>query len=204
MHLSRRRPWARGVGRDHQPAPHFFASSPRFTTPRRRIGRRRQSDRAQQRRTKKSDEEIAAHRVTWRRSHSAAISALDLWRHGARVTLVHRGPKMHSHVKYWILPDIENRLKNGDITAYFKTTVQEIAPDHVVLQTPDGDALFFSIGHHVFSFAYCPVTETNAKKIFEEEIKKAEEEMADEEPIVGLEELIDELTLEDPDVEDQE
>jgi thioredoxin reductase (NADPH) len=38
--------------------------------------------------------------------NSAAIAALDLWRHGARVTLVHRGPGMHRHVKYWILPDI--------------------------------------------------------------------------------------------------
>jgi thioredoxin reductase (NADPH) len=86
--------------------------------------------------------------------NSAAISALDLWRHGSRVTLVHRGPKMHSHVKYWILPDIENRIKNGEITAYFKTTVQEIAPDHVVLQTSDGevsiknDFVFALTGYH--------------------------------------------------------
>jgi thioredoxin reductase (NADPH) len=42
--------------------------------------------------------------------NSAAIAALDLWRHGARVTLVHRGPEMHRHVKYWILPDINNRI----------------------------------------------------------------------------------------------
>jgi thioredoxin reductase (NADPH) len=86
--------------------------------------------------------------------NSAAISALDLWRHGARVTLVHRGPKMHSHVKYWILPDIENRIKNGDIAAYFSSTVQEIAPDHVLLQTPDGelriknDFVFALTGYH--------------------------------------------------------
>ncbi len=86
--------------------------------------------------------------------NSAAISALDLWRHGARVTMVHRGPKMHAHVKYWILPDIENRIKNGDITAYFNSTVQEIAPDHVELQTPDGevsiknDFVFALTGYH--------------------------------------------------------
>ncbi len=55
--------------------------------------------------------------------NSAAIAALELWRHGARVTLVHRGDKMHPHVKYWILPDIENRIKNGEITAHFRTTV---------------------------------------------------------------------------------
>lgn len=86
--------------------------------------------------------------------NSAAISALDLWRHGARVTLVHRGPRMHSHVKYWILPDIENRIKNGEITAFFSTTVQEIAADHVVLQTPEGelaiknDFVFALTGYH--------------------------------------------------------
>lgn len=44
--------------------------------------------------------------------NSAAIAALELWRHGARVTLIHRGPEMHRHVKYWIKPDIENRIKN--------------------------------------------------------------------------------------------
>ena len=86
--------------------------------------------------------------------NSAAISALDLWRHGARVTLVHRGPKMHSHVKYWILPDIENRIKNGEIAAYFNSTVREIAPDHVVLETPEGeiriknDFVFALTGYH--------------------------------------------------------
>src|SRR5579872_4358988 len=49
--------------------------------------------------------------------NSAAIAALELWRHGARVTLVHRGPEIHRHVKYWIKPDIENRIKNGEIRA---------------------------------------------------------------------------------------
>ena len=45
--------------------------------------------------------------------NSAAEAALDLWRHGARVTLVHRGAQMHNHVKYWVRPDIENRIKAG-------------------------------------------------------------------------------------------
>jgi len=70
--------------------------------------------------------------------NSAAIAALELWRHGARVTLVHRGPTMHRHVKYWILPDIENRIKNGEITAYFNTSVVRIDPDTVTLETPNG------------------------------------------------------------------
>jgi thioredoxin reductase (NADPH) len=86
--------------------------------------------------------------------NSAALAALDLWRHGARVTLVHRGAKMHNHVKYWILPDIENRIKNGDIAAYFRSSVVEILPDCVSLDTPDGpvrlknDFVFAMTGYH--------------------------------------------------------
>jgi thioredoxin reductase (NADPH) len=70
--------------------------------------------------------------------NSAAIAALDLWRHGARVTLVHRGPEMHRHVKYWILPDINNRVKNGEITAYFNSSVSEIREDDLTIVTPEG------------------------------------------------------------------
>ena len=70
--------------------------------------------------------------------NSAAIAALDLWRHGARVTLVHRGAEMHRHVKYWILPDINNRIKNGEIKAYFSSNVTNIAEDDVTLATPKG------------------------------------------------------------------
>ncbi|MEO6805657.1 MAG: YpdA family putative bacillithiol disulfide reductase [Edaphobacter sp.] len=71
--------------------------------------------------------------------NSAAIAALDLWRHGAKVTLVHRGAQMHSHVKYWILPDINNRIKNGEIKAHFNSNVTKIAVDDVTLATPGGD-----------------------------------------------------------------
>lgn len=70
--------------------------------------------------------------------NSAAIAALELWRHGAKVTLVHRGAELHRHIKYWIKPDIENRIKNGEITAYMNSTVSEITEDTVVLQTPEG------------------------------------------------------------------
>ncbi len=87
--------------------------------------------------------------------NSAAIAALDLWRHGARVTLVHRGEKMSSRsIKYWILPDIENRIKAKEVAAYFKTTVEEIAADHVLLNTPEGeveiknDFVFALTGYH--------------------------------------------------------
>ena len=71
--------------------------------------------------------------------NSAAIAALDLWRHGARVTLVHRGAELHRHIKYWIKPDIENRIKNGEIAAYFNSTVERVDEDTVTLRTPDGE-----------------------------------------------------------------
>ena len=81
--------------------------------------------------------------------NSAAIAALDLWRHGARVTLVHRGAEMHRHVKYWILPDINNRIKNGEIAAYFNSSVSHIAEDEVTLATPSG--LLTIPNHFVFA-----------------------------------------------------
>jgi len=86
--------------------------------------------------------------------NSAAEAALDLWRHGARVTLIHRCPQMHQHVKYWVRPDIENRIKAGEITAHFNSTVREIGSDYVVAQTPSGplhlknDFVFALTGYH--------------------------------------------------------
>ncbi len=86
--------------------------------------------------------------------NSAAIAALELWRHGARVTLVHRGEEMHRHVKYWIKPDIENRIKAHEIEAYFRSRVVEITPDAVMVETPEGrkalrnDFVFALTGYH--------------------------------------------------------
>ncbi len=70
--------------------------------------------------------------------NSAAIAALELFWTGARVTLVHRGAEIHRHVKYWIKPNIENRIKNGEVKAYFNSSVAEIRPKSVLLNTPDG------------------------------------------------------------------
>jgi thioredoxin reductase (NADPH) len=81
--------------------------------------------------------------------NSAAITALELYRTEARVTLVHRGPGIHHHVKYWIKPDIENRIKNGDIKALFNSLIIEIKPDSVIISTPDGE---LEISNH-FVFA---------------------------------------------------
>jgi thioredoxin reductase (NADPH) len=71
--------------------------------------------------------------------NSAAIAALELWRHGARVTMVHRGAAISPSVKYWIKPDIENRIKNHEIAAYFHTSIREISPDTILLETPQGE-----------------------------------------------------------------
>jgi thioredoxin reductase (NADPH) len=71
--------------------------------------------------------------------NSAAIAALELYWNQARVTLVHRGAEISRAVKYWIKPNIENRIKNGEIKAYFHSRVAEIRPDEVILTTPEGD-----------------------------------------------------------------
>ena len=91
--------------------------------------------------------------------NSAAIAALELWRHGARVTLVHRGTEMHRQVKYWILPDINNRIKSGEITGLFSSEVVSIDDNSVTVATPEGvrtlanDHVFALTGYHPdFSF----------------------------------------------------
>ncbi len=71
--------------------------------------------------------------------NSAAIAALELLWNGARVTLVHRGASISDRVKYWIKPNIENRIKAGEVQAYFHSTVKEILPECVVLNTPEGE-----------------------------------------------------------------
>ena len=73
--------------------------------------------------------------------NSAAIAALELHWTGARVTLVHRGAAISKSVKYWIRPNIENRIKFHDIPAYFHSSVREIKPDSAALDTPQGEVL---------------------------------------------------------------
>jgi thioredoxin reductase (NADPH) len=64
-------------------------------------------------------------------ANSAAIAALDLWRHGANVTMIVRERELSRHIKYWIRPDIENRIKEGSIKAIFQAEVKEIAPEWI-------------------------------------------------------------------------
>jgi thioredoxin reductase (NADPH) len=71
--------------------------------------------------------------------NSAAIAALELFWTGARVTLIHRGPGVSDKVKYWIKPNIENRIKTGEVKAYFNSQILEIRPDSLLLRTPEGE-----------------------------------------------------------------
>lgn len=71
--------------------------------------------------------------------NSAAIAALELYWTGARVTLIHRGAGISDRVKYWIKPNIENRIKNSEIRGYFHSRVKEIRKDSILVDTPDGE-----------------------------------------------------------------
>ncbi len=74
--------------------------------------------------------------------NSAVEAALEIYRAGAKeVTLIHRREKLGDSVKYWIRPDIENRIKEGSIRAYFNTVVQEIRPHSIVIRQADGNTL---------------------------------------------------------------
>lgn len=71
-------------------------------------------------------------------ANSAVDAALETWRKGAEVTMVIRGDKLSDRVKYWVKPDIENRIAENSIQAYFNATLTEIRPHDVDIKTPDG------------------------------------------------------------------
>lgn len=85
--------------------------------------------------------------------NSAAEAALDLYRAGAKVSIVHRGPELRQGVKYWLKPDLENRIREGSIQFYPSSTVREITPEAVIADGPDGklelptDFTFILIGY---------------------------------------------------------
>ncbi len=72
-------------------------------------------------------------------NNSAVDAALETWRKGANVTLVVRGGEIGKRVKYWVKPDIENRIKEGSIAAHFNSEIKEIRASEVVLTTPSGE-----------------------------------------------------------------
>lgn len=71
-------------------------------------------------------------------ANSACDVALETWQKGAEVTMAIREGEIYPKVKYWIRPNIENRIKEGSIKAYFHTSVKEIKPHEVILEGPDG------------------------------------------------------------------
>ncbi|WP_417364478.1 YpdA family putative bacillithiol disulfide reductase [Galbibacter sp.] len=71
-------------------------------------------------------------------SNSAVDAALEVWRKGGDVTMVVRGPKIGERVKYWVKPDIENRIEEGSIKAYFNSEIIKITKNEVFIQTPKG------------------------------------------------------------------
>lgn len=88
-------------------------------------------------------------------ANSAAVTALDLYRHGADVTLIYRRSELSRHIKYWIRPDLENRIKEKSIKALFESEVKEIADDRICVQTATGefmhlenDFVFALTGYH--------------------------------------------------------
>lgn len=70
--------------------------------------------------------------------NSAVDAALETWRKGAKVTMVIRGAEIGRRVKYWVKPDIENRIKEGSIKAYFNSVIKEIRKEEVEVETPEG------------------------------------------------------------------
>jgi thioredoxin reductase (NADPH) len=70
--------------------------------------------------------------------NSAVDAALETWRKGADVTMVVRGPEVGKRVKYWVKPDIENRIKEDSIKAYFNSSIKEIREDEVDIETTEG------------------------------------------------------------------
>jgi len=107
-------------------------------------------------------------------ANSACDVALETYYKGAEVTMAIRGDEIYKKTKYWIKPNIENRIKEGSIKAYFNTTVKEIKPYSVVLNTPDGeieienDFVLAMIGYtpdySLFENLGLPIDEEDAKK----------------------------------------
>jgi thioredoxin reductase (NADPH) len=73
--------------------------------------------------------------------NSAAIAALELYRYDAEVTLIVREPELSRHIKYWIRPDLENRIKEGSIRGMFGSNVTEIANDWILVRDSQGETL---------------------------------------------------------------
>jgi thioredoxin reductase (NADPH) len=91
--------------------------------------------------------------------NSAAEAALDLWRAGAHVTLVHFGPTFDKKIKPWVLPDFTNRVAEGSIHAVWNSRVTEIVGEEVVLQSTDGTTSRLHADHVFLMTGFAPSVE---------------------------------------------
>lgn len=72
-------------------------------------------------------------------SNSSVDAALECYRKGSEVSLIIRGPEVGHRVKYWVRPDIINRIEEGSIKAYYNSTVKEIQENKIIITSPDGE-----------------------------------------------------------------
>lgn len=107
-------------------------------------------------------------------ANSAIDAALETYRKGATVTLVVRSKEISHRVKYWVRPDIENRIKEGSINAYFESSIKEITPESVVLNTPKGEVTIQN--EHVLAMTgyqpNLPFLQSMGVELSEDNIKK--------------------------------
>ena len=91
-------------------------------------------------------------------SNSAVDAALQTWRKGADVTMVVRQGEISHRVKYWVKPDIENRIKEGSIKAYFNSSLKSIRELEVDIETPDGTITIQNdfVSSHEMLYSPCP------------------------------------------------
>ena len=81
-------------------------------------------------------------------SNSSVDAALEIWRKGGHVTMIIRGKSIGERVKYWVRPDILNRIKEGSISVFYNSEIKAIHPNEIIIETPQGDAI--AIRHKMF------------------------------------------------------
>jgi thioredoxin reductase (NADPH) len=90
-------------------------------------------------------------------ANSAVEAALELYRHDAHVTIVHRGPDFRPTVKYWLIPDVKNRVKEGKITTHFQSLTKAIEPGRVLIEdTETGEERWLPADFVLLLIGYVP------------------------------------------------
>ena len=127
-------------------------------------------------------------------ANSACQVALEIWRKGAEVTMAIRDEKIYKGVKYWIKPDIENRIKEGSIKTYFHSSVREIRPREVILETPEG-AITIENDWVLAMTGYLPIERGNAALIAAMDDRQSKAWMAITDAVASFKQRSVEATL---------